>query len=747
MDLISHIDTNRPSRHQSIVAVNLRIEQPGENGDKLRNIQSIENNKTLQEQLLTEQELRQEAENQLREVDVKHKRLELELNRYREHFESLVASRTAELMAINEKLIQENRERRLAERERRLFEDQLREASLLLEAMLDAIPDIIGVQDTQCNIIRFNKAGYEFFDKSEEQIVGRRCFELIDQEAPCDACVSKSILETSRPAQSEKFIESRGLWMDIRAYPILDMDGRVFRIVEHWRDITELKKSQASLVESEEKYRLLVENAKEAIFIYQDNRFRFSNNQAIKMARKIGIGRENQSIERYLHPDDVSETAGPLFRQLNGEELKPKALVFRLVTQVNEILWVELNTVLLTWREKPATLNFVRDITHDKELEHRFQEAQRMESLGTLAGGIAHDFNNLLMGIQGNVSLMYLDAEDDPSMDEKLKSIEDCVESGSRLTKQLLGFARGGKYVVKPMDMNKILQDAAEMFGRTRKAITIHGSYEPDLWTVVADGNQIEQVLLNLFLNAWQAMQGNGDLYLTSENVILDEAFVKLHEVQPGRYVKVSVKDTGIGMDESLMRRIFEPFFTTQDPGRGTGLGLASSFGIIKNHYGIITVASKLGKGTRFNIYLPVSDKEPEVEKASQDNIEVGTETILLVDDEEYIIDVGQAMLQGLGYTMLTANSGKKAIDIFNANRDRIDLVILDLVMPDMGGEAVFHKIREIRPDIKVLFASGHYMVDQTRALLAFTGSDFLQKPFNLRQLSTKIRRILSAPS
>ncbi len=714
---------------------------------KIPNIQPAENGKSLQDQLQVERDLRRKTESQLREIDVKHKRLELELNRYREHFESLVASRTAELMAINEKLIQENRERRFAERERRLFEDQLREASLLLEAMLDAIPDIIGVQDTQCNIIRFNKAGYEFFGKTEEEIVGRRCFELIDQEAPCDACVSKSILETCEPAQSEKYIVSRGLWMDIRAYPILDMDGRVFRIVEHWRDITALKQSQASLVESEEKYRLLVENSTEAIFIYQDGRFRFSNHQAVKLGRNIGIGRDSKSIESFLHPDDAIETTVPLIRQLNGEEPNPKSLVFRVVTLEGNSIWLELNTVSLTWREKPATLNFVRDITRDKELEHRFQEAQRMESLGTLAGGIAHDFNNLLMGIQGNVSLMYLDAEGDLTLEEKLKSIEDCVESGSRLTKQLLGFARGGKYVVKPIDMNKILQETAEMFGRTRKAISIHGNFEPNLWTVVADGKQIEQVLLNLFLNAWQAMQGSGDLYLTSENVTLDESFVKPHETQPGRYVKITVRDTGIGMEAAVLRRIFEPFFTTQDPGRGTGLGLASSFGIIKNHYGFITVSSKLGEGSHFDVYLPASDKEPEAEKASDDIIEVGSETILLVDDEQYIIDVGQAMLQGLGYTMLTSNSGKKAIDIFTENSESIDLVILDLVMPEMGGEEVFHEIRKIRPNMKVLFASGHYMVEQTHALLAYSGSDFLQKPFNLRQLSTKIRRMLAGPS
>jgi two-component system cell cycle sensor histidine kinase/response regulator CckA len=698
----------------------------------------------LKEQLEREHRLRLETEQRLGSLDDKNKRLEIELIRYRDHFEALVASRTAELMSINDRLIQENRERRAAERERRSFEDQLHEASLLLEAMLDAIPDIIGVQDTQRRIIRFNKAGYSFFRKKEDEVVGKSCFDLMDSGVPCDDCISRKILQTSQPAQTERYLPDRKKWMDIRGYPILDMDGRVFRIVEHWRDITELKSSQASLVESEEKYRLLVENAKEAIFVYQNDRFRFSNHQAREMARRIGIVGDQKALSDFIHPDERSVDPQELLNRLNGFELKPHAMVFRVINAEGETFWLELNTVNLTWLGHPATLNFVRDITRDKELERRFQEAQRMESLGTLAGGIAHDFNNLLMGIQGNVSLMYLDVEDDPELTEKLQSIEDCVESGSRLTKQLLGFARGGKYVVKPMDLNKILKRTSDMFGRTRKAISIYGDFEPELWTVVADGNQIEQVLVNLYLNAWQAMQQGGELNIKSENTVLDEFFVKPHDVQPGRYVKISVTDHGIGMDESIRRRIFEPFFTTHDPGRGTGLGLASAFGIIKNHHGFITVQSKLGEGSTFCIYLPASDREPEIEKISNEAVEIGSETILLVDDEEYIIDVGEMMLKGLGYTIITANCGNGAVEIFREKCDSIDLVVLDLVMPDMSGEAVFNEIRQIKPDIKVLFASGHYMMDQTRALLDTGGSDFLQKPFNLRQLSTKIRLILS---
>ncbi|MCP4748678.1 MAG: PAS domain S-box protein [Desulfobacteraceae bacterium] len=700
----------------------------------------------LKQMLKDEQRARKQAENQIRTIAADHKRMEIELIRYQDHFEALVASRTAELMAINEKLIEENRERRLAERERRSFEDQFREASLLLETVLNAIPDIIGVQDAHHRIIRFNKAGYKFFNKKENEVVGKHCYELIGEVRPCELCVTNRLLDTSQPNQMTKYIEEKGIWMDIRAYPILDMDGRVVRIVEHWRDITNLKKSEASLRESEEKYRLLVENANAAIFIFQDGVFKLSNRKALQIGRRINLKEPYNPLISYIHEDDRRDEFKKLEDRLNGHEKKPLTLVFRLKDKHEKTIWVELNTVNITWRGKAATLNLVHDITQSKNLESRFQEAQRMESLGTLAGGIAHDFNNLLMGIQGNVSLMYLNVEPENELYEKLRSIESCVESGSQLTKQLLGFARGGKYVVKPMNMNQIVQSSAEMFGRTRRAIKIHGNYERELWTVMVDRSQIEQVMVNFYLNAWQAMQGNGDLYLKTENAILKQMHVKAHGLPAGRYVRLSVRDTGIGMDTATRRRIFEPFFTTHEPGRGTGLGLASAFGIIKNHNGFITVQSKLGEGSTFEVYLPATDKKPEAETLPAQSVETGTETILLVDDEDYIIEVGQLMLNGLGYSIIPANGGVLAIDKFIENQDKIDLIILDMVMPDLDGEAVFHKLRKLSPGVKVLFASGNYVVEQTRALLKTGNSDFLQKPYNLRQLSTKVRTILDGP-
>ena len=275
--------------------------------------------------------------------------MEIELIRYRDHFEALVASRTAELMAINEKLIDENRERRLAERERRSFEDQFREASLLLETVLNAIPDIIGVQDVNHRIIRFNKAGDEFFGKTESEVMGKHCYELIGESSVCKMCVTNKMYNSPEAMQVVKYIEDKGLWMDIRAYPILDMDGRLVRIVEHWRDITELKKSEASLKESEEKYRLLVENANASIFIFQDDDFKFSNRRAREMARRIGLSNYRLPLQEYLHADDLRDGLINLEERLNGEEEKPHALVFRLKDTQGGTIWVELNTTSPEW--------------------------------------------------------------------------------------------------------------------------------------------------------------------------------------------------------------------------------------------------------------------------------------------------------------------------------------------------------------------------------------------------------------
>ncbi|MBU1161668.1 MAG: response regulator, partial [Proteobacteria bacterium] len=363
--------------------------------------------------------------------------------------------------------------------------------------------------------------------------------------------------------------------------------------------------------------------------------------------------------------------------------------------------------------------------------------------IGTLAGGIAHDFNNLLMGIQGRTSLMMADLDSFQPQFEHLKWIEEYVKSAANLTRQLLAFARGGKYEVKPTDLNDLIKKSAEMFGRTKKEITIHRKIQKNIWPVEVDRSQIEQVMLNLYVNAWQSMPGGGEIYLETGNVILDDNYTRPYSIAPGKYVKVSVTDTGAGIEKDAQERIFDPFFTTKEMGRGTGLGLASAYGIIKNHGGYIDVYSEKGKGATFIICLPATEKEVATEKKIIHDILKGTETILLVDDEYIIVDVGKQMLEKMGYKVLIAKSGKAAVALYTANKDEIDMLILDMVMPEIGGGDTYDRLKEINPDIKVLLSSGYSIDGQAAKILDRGCNGFIQKPFNMKDMSQKIREIL----
>lgn len=350
------------------------------------------------------------------------------------------------------------------------------------------------------------------------------------------------------------------------------------------------------------------------------------------------------------------------------------------------------------------------------------------------------------MGIQGYASLMLLTVEKDHPHHEQLTEIEEYVQSGANLTRQLLGFARGGKYEIKPTNLNDLIEKTSSMFGRTKKEIRIEKRYEQDLWVVEADRGQIEQTLLNLYVNAWQAMPGGGILCLETANVEFDEDYTGTFDVQPGRYAKVSVTDSGTGMDEKTKNRIFEPFFTTKEMGRGTGLGLATVYGIVKGHKGVITVYSEKGHGTSFHIYLPASDKTMPEESPSVGKIVRGNETVLVVDDEDGIIRVSKALLETMGYRVLTTNNGRDAVEIYRRETATIDLVILDMIMPELGGGETFDLLKEINPQIRVILSSGYSLNDAAGQIMQRGCKGFIQKPFTMQSLSKKIREILDQP-
>lgn len=386
----------------------------------------------------------------------------------------------------------------------------------------------------------------------------------------------------------------------------------------------------------------------------------------------------------------------------------------------------------------------VRDVTEVREMERRILRSSKMEAIGTLAGGIAHDFNNILTGIQGFTSLMLMETDPGHPHHERLVRIEKMVSTASSLTRELLGFARTGMYDVRPLDITKIIEKAACVFtpesGRIDMVLDLHEG----TWTVRADPVQMEQVFLNLFVNASHAMPSGGELRVKTENVVVDADGHEPGMMHAGRYVRISVSDTGMGMDGQTLERIFEPFFTTKKMGRGTGLGLAMVYGIVRGHRGYIDVESTPGKGTTFTIHLPATNEMPADLAVRKENVQGGRGTILIVDDEDMVLDVSRGLLETMGYKVYTASSATSAFDIFSRLKGEIDLVILDMIMPDMSGKEVFRELRKVDPRVRVLLCSGYSMEDDVREMIAKAGCGFLHKPFNASQLSEKVREILT---
>ncbi len=511
------------------------------------------------------------------------------------------------------------------------------------------------------------------------------------------------------------------------------------------KDIAKREEIEVSLRESEGRYRTLVENTLDGYFICQipSGKFLFLNRRIVKLfgyTMKEALGLTIRDVIVPEAHDDISEL---IQARLKGKFMRFERQVYQAIRKDGSSFRAEVSTSMVTFQDQTAIQGILRDITDQESLQEQIQKAERMQAIGTLAGGIAHDFNNLLMGIQGRTSLMLMDAEESHQDYEQLKGIEDYVRRAANLTKQLLGFARGGKYQTAAADLNALIQKSVDMFGRTKKEISIHTKFQQNIWPVEVDQSQIDQVLLNLFVNAWQAMPGGGQIYIQTKNCKLDEGFVRPHSLKSGRYVEITVGDTGLGMDPSIRRRIFEPFFTTKEKERGTGLGLASAYGIIKNHDGIITVQSEKGKGSTFTIYLPASDKAVSNIRVLREKKLLGEGTILLIDDEELILEVGKGMLDKLGYNTLIADSGEKAIAIYRENQDKIVLVILDMVMPKMSGRETYDRLKKINPQLKILISSGYSLEGDARDILNGSSDGFIQKPFDVRTMSTKIKQFL----
>jgi len=518
------------------------------------------------------------------------------------------------------------------------------------------------------------------------------------------------------------------------------------------------------LAVTEERYRHLVHHSPDIIFtLGEKGEFLFVNDTVESLLGYEAASLRGKAFSTIVLEEDVDKVRAFFEAAAKGRPLSD-CMEVRLRCRTRPaggdgILVVELRaSAMEEFSEESGgkirgIYGIARDITERKRaeeekklLEAQLRQAQKMEAIGTLAGGIAHDFNNLLMAIQGNASLMLFDLSPKHEHYERLRNIEKLVDSGSRLTAQLLGYARKGRYEVRPINLNQTVQDACETFSRTRKDIRVQLHLDRTLAPIEADTGQIEQVLMNLLVNAADAMRGGGTITLRTANTTHEQMKGKLYNPKPGKYVLLSVSDTGVGMDEKTKERIFEPFFTTKEMGRGTGLGLASTYGIIKGHGGFIDVESEPGRGATFSIYLPASSKKITQPHRGQEGIVRGQGTVLLVDDEDMVLEIGRALLETMGYQVLTARDGEEAIRLYESRGSAIDLVLLDVVMPGLGGGEVFDRLKSMNPDMKCLLLSG-YSIDGEATEIIQRGCDgFIQKPFKLRDLSKSIREILHHP-
>jgi len=674
------------------------------------------------------------------------KQAEDELRRHRDHLEEIVAERTSSLKQSNQKLQQEITERKKAE-------EALQDSEKLYRLLADNVSDVIWVRDMNLNLTYISPSvkdqqGYtveEAMNRTPEEIWSPDSLkfigEVLTEELEIEKQEKKDLARSRTLEVEVKCKDGSTIWSEAKMSFLRDKDSHPTGIIGVTRDISERKQIEEALRESEYKFRNLFDLSPQAVALTEikSGRLVDINNkfcELTKYPKEEIIGLSTTEAGFYLEADRIKflkelQASG----EVNGLDMKFKA-------KDHSILQAIMFARIIQIEGEAFILTIFHDITEQKRLEAQLQQAQKIEAIGTLAGGIAHDFNNLLMGIQGRTSLMLNDINLSHPHLEHLKGVEDYIKSATDLTRQLLGFAMGGKYEVKPADLNELVTKSSELFGRTQKEISIHKKIQEGLRTVEVDQGQIEQVLLNLYVNAWQSMPGGGELYLETENVLLGDRFVKPYELEPGKYVKISITDTGVGMDKATLERVFEPFFTTKEMGRGTGLGLASAYGIIKNHGGIIIVSSEKGKGATFNIYLPASEREVFKEKELSEDILKGAETILLVDDEKMILDVGKELLKKLGYKVLVAKGGKAAVELYESNNEEIDMVILDMIMPHMGGGDTYDLMKTINPNIKILLSSGYSIDGQATEIMKRGCNGFIQKPFDMKGLSQKIREI-----
>jgi PAS domain S-box-containing protein len=634
--------------------------------------------------------------------------------------------------------------------ERKHSEEAVRESEEKYRVMLEAIEDGYWEVDLTGRFTFANSAMCRIADRTLDELIGS--YARTDADKKTGKRMAEIFTRIFETGQGEKMADFE-LVTPKGARKVVEMSVSLardslgnpagFRGVS--RDITEKVLAGKALRESEERYRTVLESNPDPVVVTNSESQVVYLNPAFEWVFGWTLAEQKEKILKgFIPKDKMEEYQNHLNKIQNGESFSGLETIRstrcgkRIPVSISAAPYKDIHGHFL------GGIVTLQDIRERKRMEAQLMNAQKFEAIGTLAGGIAHDFNNLLMGIQGNISIALFDMEPDHPLYEIFQNIEKNVKRGSRLTGQLLGYARKGKYEVKPLDLNRLIEDISETFARARKDIVLTRSLSQDLPLVEADEGQMEQVLLNLLVNAGQAMVKGGDIRIATRKTAHEGIDDTTFKVKPGDYVMIQVADTGVGMEEETLKHLFEPFFTTKEMGLGTGLGLASVYGIIKGHSGYVTVESKPGKGSSFQVYLPVSERKMakpgprQVEKSPAEK-----ETILFIDDEAIVLDVGCKIIERLGYRVIKAGNPREAINVYERHAREIHLVILDIIMPGMSGGEVFDEIRKINPTAKILLSSGYSIEGEARSLLERGCNGFIQKPFSMKELSEKIVQIL----
>jgi PAS domain S-box-containing protein len=606
--------------------------------------------------------------------------------------------------------------------------------------------------DTQGRLIRVNSQMCEMIGYSQSELEGMTVRDITHPE---DLGLSQYFIEgacsgkVDRDEFEKRYIHKQGhvIWGKVSSSLVRDSQGNPVYFISHIQNITERKLAEEALRESEQRYRLLIEQSPVAIGILQDGVLVYVNPQFLKvfgydsMHEVLGL-----PVEEFYSPEDRSLITQRCKDRLSGKPL-PTHYEVKGLKKNGESFDLAVWPTVVDYDGKPAILTFCADTTETKSLRSQLLQAQKMEAIGNLAGGVAHDFNNLLQVALGYSEILLVGKNPDHPDYDKLHTINATAKRGADLVQRLMVFSRKGDTKPRSLNLNHEVTQLTKLLERTiPKMIAIELSLESWLPVINADPVQVEQILLNLAVNARDAMpQEGGKLTIETRKVMLDEEYCRTHlESKPGQYVMISVSDTGHGMSQETVQHIFEPFFTTKGEGKGTGLGLAMVYGIMKHHEGFINCYSEPGHGTTFRIYFPVVPTELEEDLEQESAVpQGGSETILLVDDEESLCDIGSQILTRAGYTVLTATNARDALDLYRNQKSDISLVILDLIMPEMGGKECFQELAEIDSQVKVILSSGFLSDRTSEETRVFGFRGLVEKPYNMRQLLGLVREVL----